>query len=139
MLDNNDPIQRNNLSKTLRSAGLDACELNSGGGIMHLVVTILDTTVKPPIMLAQNPDVKSQLEEAMKTWSHQAMLYIATNSLRTNCEIGLIGNDGRTGNQAASLGWKHVDSLDEAVLTFQQFWNERDRWLRDFINGKLVM
>jgi hypothetical protein len=139
MYDNDDPVQRANLIKVIAAYGLDAWEFNSGGGIMHVVVTILDTSVEPPIISAQNPDLQGQLEEAVKTWSHEATLYIATNSLRTNCEIGLMGNDGRTGSQVASAEWEHVDSLDEAVFVFRKFWNERDRWLQDFVEGKLIL
>ena len=138
MLDNDDPVQRANLIKVLATNDLDTWEFNSGGGTMHVVVTMLDTSVEPPIISAQDPDLQDQLE-AVKTWSHEATLYIVTNSLRTNCEIGLIGNDDCTGNQVASSEWKHADSIEEAVKVFQRFWNERDKWLRDFIEGKLAV
>jgi hypothetical protein len=139
MFDNDDPIQRGHLIRALAAASLGAREFNSGGGIMHVAIAVLNTSVEPPIISAQDPNLRTRLQRTIKTWPHESTLYIATNSLRINCEIGLVGNDGRTGNQVASTEWKYVDSIEEAVSIFQQLWSERDKWLGDFIEGKLAM
>ena len=138
MFDNDDPRQRESLVQALHSAGLDAWEFNSGGGIMHVIVTLLDGTVNPPVISAQSSKLRAALENALKTWPHDSTLYIATNSLQSECDIGLMGNDGRTDAQVTAPDWKHVDSLEEAIPVFQEFWSKRDNWLTAFIAGQLT-
>ena len=139
MFDNDDPNQRQDLIRALKSIGLNAWEFNSGGGIMHVVVPLLDRICDPPVVQAQDPEIRSYLENGIKVWPHETCLYIATNSLRTTCEVGLMGNDGRTGNQVTSAEWEHVDSLGEVVSVFQRYWRERDTWLRKLISGELAV
>lgn len=137
MFDNDDPEQRASLIQALHSVGLDAWDLNSGGGVMHVIVTLLDGTVDPPVISAQAPKLRADLENALRTWPCDSALYIATNSLQSECDIGLMGTDGRTDAQVATSEWKHTDSLEEAVRAFQQLWAKRDSWLKKFIEGKL--
>lgn len=139
MFDNDDPEQRTSLIQALQAVGLDAWELNSGGGVMHVIVTLLDGTVYPPVISAQDPGLRASLEDVVKTWPHDSTLYIATNSLQSECDIGLMGNDGRTDAQVAMSEWKHADSLEEAVSVFQQIWYERDQWLEALIAGQLTL
>ena len=139
MLNNDDPIHRANLIASLSASGLHAWSLNSGGGVMHVVVTLLNMSVKPPVISAQDPTLQARFEQNVNVWLHETMFYIATNSLRTTCEIGLMGQDGRTGSQVASAEWHHVNSLEEALSVFWRLWNERDKWLYDFIEGVLVV
>ncbi len=105
---------------------------------MHVIVTLLDGTVAPPVISAQASKLRADLENALKTWPHDSTLYIATNSLQSECDIGLMGNDGRTDTQVTTPDWKHVDSLDEAVSIFRRFWDERDMWLMDYLEGQLA-
>jgi hypothetical protein len=78
------------------------------------------------------------LENALKIWPHGSALYIATNSLQSECDIGLMGNDGRTDAQVASAEWEHAGSLDEALSIFQRLWGERDKSLTQFVEGRLT-
>jgi len=103
---------------------------------MHVIVTLLDGTVDPPTISAQDSKLCADLENALKAWHCDSTLYIATNSLQSECDVGIMGNDGRTDTQVAAE-WKHADSLEEAVLAFQQLWAKRDSWLKKFIEGKL--
>ena len=137
MFDNDDSVQRASLIQALQSVGLEAWELNSGGGIMHVIVTLLDGAVDPPVISAQDPKLRADLVDALKAWPYDSTLYIATNSLQSECDIGTMGNDGRTDAQVATSEWKHADSLEEAVLAFRQLWAERDSWLNKFVEGKL--
>jgi hypothetical protein len=68
----------------------------------------------------------------------EAYLYIATKSLLTGCEIGLMGADGATGAQLITGDAMPVDSLQAAVAKFQQYWNERDTWLQRMLMGELA-
>lgn len=138
MFENDDPTQRENLIKALTSLGMDAWELNSGGGTMHVIVTLFDYTVYPPVNAARNPTLRSELQEATSAWPAESYLYLATNSLQTECEIGLMGVDGRTGAQVSLEEWKPVSSIEEAIDAIQQLWNERDTWLRRYLSGELV-
>lgn len=138
MFENDDPAQRSKLIDTLNESGLDAWEFNSGGGIMHVIVTLLDFTVDPPIITAHDPELKTQLQKAVSNWP-EAYLYIATNSLNTDCEIGLMGADGATGGQIEAGNWLPVDSLENAVLKFQGYWHERDKWLRGLLTSEYAI
>jgi len=76
---------------------------------------------------AGDPGLRAEIEAGVRLWPQLTSLYIATNSLRTACEIGLIGDDGRTGAQVSSPEWPRAGSLEEAVALFRAFWDERDR------------
>ena len=137
MFDNDDPEQREELIQALQAAGLEAGEWDSGGGITHVIVPLLDPYTVPPTINAQDPGLRSEFEDGLRIWPYEASLYIATNSLQTPCEIGLMGNDGQTGRQAATAEWKPVGSIEEAVSLFQRFWSERDKWLMALLAGDL--
>ena len=139
MFDNDDPDQRNALIAELQSAGLQAGEWDSGGGITHVVVPLLDPYTDPPAVEAEDVTLKTELSLAVKTWPYEASLYVATNSLQTACEIGLLGSDGRTGRQAGTVKWQPVESIDEAASVFQQFWKDRDQWLRAYLVGEISL
>jgi len=138
MFENDDPTQRQSLVDALSRNGLDAWELNSGGGTMHVIVTLLDYTVDPPINAAQDRILHAELQKAAGAWPYDANLYIATNSLQTECEIGLMGVDGRIDVQVTTEEWEPVGSLEEAVNAFQHYWHNRDGWLRAYWDGKLL-
>jgi hypothetical protein len=139
MFENDDPRQRGDLIAALTEKGMNAWELNSGGGTMHVIVTLLDYTVDPPINTAQDQALRSELQVAVEAWPFAASLYIATNSLQTECEIGLMGVDGRTDAQVATEDWNPISSLEEAVNAFQRYWYSRDDWLRTYRNVKLLV
>lgn len=137
MFENDDPVQRKSLIAALTKEGMDAWELNSGGGTMHVIVSLLDYTVDPSINTAQDEGLHAELQKATQTWPYDSNLYIATNSLQTECEIGLMGVDGRTDAQVATEEWEPVSSLEEAISVFQRYWNNRDTWLRAYRDRKL--
>lgn len=137
MFENDDSTQRAELIQALQAVGLDAWELNSGGGTMHVIVTLLDCTVEPPVIAANDARLSSDLHKATTQWP-EAYLYIATNSLETDCEIGLMGADGKSGAQLITEEWTPVDSLRGAVSKFQQCWSKRDEWLRRALVGELA-
>jgi hypothetical protein len=137
LFENDDPSHRSDLIAALAERGLDAWELNSGGGTMHVIVTLCDYSVAPQINTAQDLALRAELHEAAVQWPYAASLYIATNSLQTECEIGLLGIDGRTDAQVSTEEWKPVGSLKEAVDVFQRYWSERDHWLRTYYEGRL--
>ena len=137
MFDNDDPEQREELIQALQAAGLPAGEWDSGGDITHVIVPLLDPYTDPPTINAQDPELRSEFDAGLESWEYEASLYIATNSLQTACEIGLMGSDGRTGAQVATADWKPVNSIEEAVSLFRRYWDERDRWLGAFLAGEI--
>lgn len=138
MFENDDPKQRKQLIKALKKNGLDAWELNSGGGTMHVIVTLFDFSVNPLVNSATDATLFSKLESTSKEWTSDGYLYIATNSLQSDCEIGLMGWDGRTDAQVSLEAWKPIESLEEAVQTIQQHWNDRDKYIQAYLAGELV-
>lgn len=138
MFENDDRAQRKRLIKALVKDGLDAWELNSGGDTMHVIVTLFDFTVDPPVNTATDATLRAKLENAVKGWISDGYLYIATNSLQSDCEIGLMGIDGTTDAQVSLETWRPIDSLEEAVKTIQQHWNDRDKHIRAYLEGELV-
>ena len=137
MFENDDPLQRQRLIAVLLSSGLDAFEINSGGDVMHVVVPLLEGSPDSPKIRAQDPKIQADLQARIRVWPCVATLYIATNSLRTDCEIGLMGNYGTTGSQVTSTEWEPAASIEEALDIFQLRWNERDNWLKAFAQGDL--
>jgi hypothetical protein len=135
MFDNDNSAHRGQLIHALSSRGLDAWEFNSGGGIMHVVVSLLDASVIPAIITAKDARLQKVLLEKAESWPSCAQLYIATNSLQSPCEIGLMGNDGVTGDQIGSEQWEMVNTLEEALSIFLRYWEARDRLLETFLSG----
>ncbi len=105
---------------------------------MHVIVTLVDFSIDPPINTAEDSALRSELQNAAMGYPYAGYLYIATNSLQTDCEVGLMGVDGKTDAQVSLEEWKPVGSLEEAVETIQRFWEERDEWIRAFLQGELV-
>ena len=137
MFDNDDPAQRKALIRALQASGLDAAEYSSGGGIMHVIVPLLDDSTDPATVNASDPSLRTELETGVLSWPHSASLLIATGSAYKPCDVGLFGYNGRTGEQVELPEWEVAKSLQEAEALFQRFWNERDRWLGFFLDGKL--
>ena len=138
MFENDDPAQRKNLITALTEKGLDALELNSGGGTMHVIIQLFDYWVDPPVNAAEDLALRLDLKNAAKNWPYAGYLYIATNNDQTDCEVGLMGVDGKTDAQVSMEEWAPVGSLEEAVETIQRYWSERDKWIRAFLVGELV-
>ena len=136
MFDNDDPAQRKALIQALQACGLGATEYSSGGGIMHVIVPLLDGYGDPPIT-ASDPDLRKELEAGLQAWKHEALLCIATGSAYKPCEVGLFGYNGQTGRQVDLQEWKEARSLEEAKALFQRFWDMRDKWLKAFLAGEL--
>lgn len=136
MFDNSDAAQRAKLIEILGLIGLDAIEFDSGG-TMHVVVPLLDSAARLPQPGTVDPDLAERLAFARETWPYRSWLCIATTSMRSNCDVGFLGSDGRTGDPVASASWQHADSLGDAVCLIWGLWKERARWLRAFQAGSI--
>lgn len=136
--ENDDPSHRKALIQVLDSAGLNALEFNSGGGIMHVLVPLIDPYSDSEISSAENPEIAQKIITYQKKCKEEVSLYIATGSAASSCDIGFIGDDGY-GNQVDSPVWDHAETLDDAVNIFLKLWQERDHWLQEFIEGKLSL
>ena len=62
IFDNDDPLQREGLIQALRSADLDASKYESGGGITHVVVPLIDPFSNPPQVSATDPELRAEIE-----------------------------------------------------------------------------
>ena len=134
--ENDDPSHRKALIRALDSAGFNASEFNSGGGVMHVMMPLIDPYSDNGISSVENPETAKKTADYLKKCKEEASLYIATSSAASNCDIGFIGDDGY-GNQVESPLWEHAGTLDDAVNIFLKLWQDRDYWLHEFLEGKL--
>ena len=136
MLDNDNPDHRAELVKRLNAKGLPAFEWESGGGIVHVVVPLLQEGETRYEINAESTELISDLQKALKHNPYNPHLYIATNSLQTSCEIGLMGEDAY-GNFVSSKNWDRVIEFEAAEKSFYSLWKNRDNWLRKWVSGEL--
>ena len=134
MFSNDIPKDRQALIESLKSQGIIAFEWNSGGNIMHVVIPIIGIFSEPYTIETEDSDLRLLVEEHIQKSSGDEFLYISTNSLQTECEIGVMGQNGVTGSQFASDEWIHADSLEDATMVVLNLWNERDKWIQNFIH-----
>jgi len=136
MFENDNPEDREELIKRLIARGLPAFEFNSGGAIIHVVVPLVQSTESGFETNAQDGGIISELESVLKNNPYDPHLFIATNSLRTSCEIGMMGEDAY-GNFVSTDDWEHAPDIETAQAIFERFWNGRDEWIRRWVASKL--
>ena len=108
-LHNDNSEHRQALIAALVERGLDAYEYGSGGGWQHVCVYLFS-------------------EDG--NW-----LAIATGSMETECEIGLMGD--RDQYQVGDEFPIKPRTLADATDGFQHYWDERDRWVQTYRAGLL--
>ena len=136
IFDNDDPTQRQALIEALAAKGLEASDYNSGGGIMHVLIPLVDPYSEPSLVAAESPEVEQKVRSYFEKCPEAASLYIVTGSAMSNCDIGFIGDNGK-GGQIETPKWEHADIIVEAVVIFMKLWSQRDQWLNAFIRGDL--
>jgi hypothetical protein len=134
--ENDEPTHREALIHALSSVGLFATEYNSGGGIMHVMLPLIDPYSNPELVATESPEVSKKVNTFLGECLEIASLSIVTGSSASNCDIGLIGEDGK-GSQINWPAWKHAETLDDAVSIFLKLWKQRDRWIQAYMNGEL--
>lgn len=134
MFENDNPEDREKLVEELIRHDLNAFEWNSGGGIYHVIVPLINPYDDSISIHAQDKNLVEEMQANIANWPDDTYLFIATNSLQSDCEIGLMGQSGKNGNPVSSPDWKFINYLDEAVKEFQSIWEDRDEWI-----GKLLL
>ena len=133
MFENDNPEDREKLVEELIRHDLNAYEWNSGGGIYHVIVPIINTYNDSNLIHAQDKNLIENMQANIADWPDETYLYISTNSLQSDCEIGLMGQSGKNGNPVSSPDWKFITSLDEAAKEFQCIWEDRDEWIKKLL------
>jgi hypothetical protein len=136
MFDNDNPGDREILIGLLQENGLSAFEWESGGGVCHVSVPLIQVGSPFNVINAVNADLISEVQAALQDSPNNPHFLISTNSLRTSCEVGLMGEDLQ-GNFIASEEWEHTPSSAKALSIFLNFWNHRDSWIREWLQGNL--
>ena len=136
MFENNNPNDREALIERLKAKGLPAFEFDSGSGMMQVIVPILQSGEHGLEINVQDSEVRTELERALEYNPYHPHLFIATNSLRTSCAIGLMGEDA-FGEVISTYDWEFIPDLEQAVGIFMGMWNHRDGWIKLWMNGSL--
>jgi hypothetical protein len=134
MFDNDNPMDRRALITALSRQGLGAFEWDSGRGTIHVCVPLVAMFAEKPQIEVESNELRQDVELALQEAVYEAYLYIMTNSLQTPCEIGVLGAYPDGEHHFASNNWRPVETLEEAVTRFQDLWEERDAWVRAFMN-----
>lgn len=133
MIPNQNPCDKQTLTAALDAAGFDPGELEGPQGETYVGVVLLDMEEDSTIFEAESPEVNAYLEEAARSWKHPAFLHIAAIDSPQGCSVGLVGLDGETGEEFRSDSWKHVDTIEQALEAFQNFWEQRDSFIDIFV------
>lgn len=136
MFENDNPEDRKELIKRLIAKGLPAFEFDSGGGITHIVVPLLQSDGPIIEVNAESAGLVPEINAYLINNPYNPHLFIATNSLRTSCEIGLMGEDA-AGNFISTNDWEFAPEIEKAELIFERFWKDRDVWLKKWIAGQI--
>jgi hypothetical protein len=133
MTPNQNPCEKEALLPALEAAGFDPSELKGPQGEVYVGVVLLDMEGDSTIFEAESPEINAYLEEAARSWRHPAFLHIAAIDSGEGCMVGLIGMDGETGEEFRSDAWKRVDSIEQALQAFQNYWAQRDSFIDIFV------
>jgi hypothetical protein len=136
MFENDNPNDRQQLIEKLQAKGLPASEFDSGSGIHHVVVPLLQLSERGLEIHAQDNELRLELERALEFNPYYPHLFIATNNLRTSFEIGLMGEDAY-GEVISTYDWELIPDVKLAAAIFEGFWNKRDEWLKKWMAGAL--
>ena len=118
MFENHNPNDREQLIEKLRAKGLPASEFDSGGGILQVIVPILRSSERGLEIHAQDSELRLELERALEYNPYHPHLFIATNNLRTSCEIGLMGEDAY-GEVISTYDWEFIPDVELAAAIFE--------------------
>jgi hypothetical protein len=110
-LDSDREDHRRALIRALAEEGLDPYEYHSGGGLMHVVVDLVN-------------------EEG-----GEDLLQIATGSVASPCDVGLMGWNENGNVQDES--YTRTPMLGDAVAAFKRYWSEKEVWVTRFRAGEL--
>ena len=135
--DNNNPDHRILLVEALKERGIPAFEWNSGGGIYHVIVPLISDSESNPEINSEDSTLVSIVLNILKRSSYNPFLFIATNSLRTSCDIGLMGEDPNTGDQVGSINWIYAAELKGVIKQIQKHWDKRDILIKSWVEGSL--
>jgi hypothetical protein len=136
MFENDNPNDREQLIEKLQAKGLPASEFDSGGSILHVIVPLLQSSEQGLEIHTQDSELRIELERALEYNPYHPRLFIATNSSRTSCEIGLMGEDAY-GEVISTYDWELIPNVKLAAAIFEGFWNKRDEWLQKWMAGDL--
>ena len=136
MFQNDNPNDREQLIEKLQAKGLPALEFDSGSGILHVIVPLLRSGERGLEIHAQDSELRIELERTLEYNPYHPHLFIATNNLRTPCEIGLLGEDAY-GEVISTYDWELIRDVELATAIFEGFWNKRDEWLQKWMAGAL--
>jgi hypothetical protein len=136
MFENNNPEDRAKLIEKLQAKGLLASEFDSGSGMIHVIVPLLRSSEHGLEIHAQDSELRTEFELALQYNPYHPHLFIATNSLQTSCEIGLMGEDAY-GEIISTYDWESIPDLEQAAAIFTGFWKNRDEWIKMWMDGKL--
>ena len=136
MFENDNPENREELIRRLIAKGLPAFEFNSGGDIIHVVVPLLQSEEPGFEVNAESVELISEIRRSLVDNSYNPHLFIATNSLRTSCEIGLMGEDAY-GDFVSTHEWEFAPDIERAEIVFESFWKDRDDWLKKWLADQI--
>jgi len=136
MFENDNPNNREQLIERLKAKGLPAFEFDSGGGIFHVIVPLLRSSERGLEIHAQDSELRLKIESALEYNPYHPHLFIATNNLRTSCEIGLMGEDAY-GEAISAYDWELIPDVKLAAAIYEGFWKKRDEWLQMWMAGVL--
>jgi hypothetical protein len=136
MFENDNPNDREQLIERLQAKGLPAFEFDSNGGILHVIVPLLRLSEHGLEIHAQDNELRLELGRTLEYNPYHPHLFIATNHLRTSCEIGLMGEDAY-GEVISTYDWELIPDVELAAAIFEGFWNKRDEWLQKWMAGAL--
>ena len=136
MFENDNPENRKELIQRLITMGLPALEFDSGGGIIHVVVPLLQSDDLGFEVNAEGAELISEINAYLADNQFDPHLFIATNSLRTPCEIGLMGENA-DGEFVSTNDWEFAPEIDDAQRIFEKFWKDRDAWLKRWMMSQI--
>jgi len=137
MLDNDNSVDRADLAAQLRAKGMPAFEWSLGGDLTHVVVPLLQEGEEGYEINSLDGDLGLELHAILEHGAHNPYLFIATNSLESACDIGLMGED-IYGQFVGSAHWEHAAEVEDAIGLFRGFWENGDEWLRKWADGDLA-
>lgn len=131
------PGDRAALANALAQAGLPAMEIEDDG-MAHVVVPLARLQRDGYQAHARNAVLISEVISRFNNYyGYAPHLFITTRSRGAGVDIGISGEDCN-GNAVTLPVWEHTGDLDGAVDIVRRLWEQRDRWLRSWLDGRMV-
>ena len=130
MFDETRPQDRSRLLEVLQEKELEAREFEEDGDV-HVVVPLLDLSTQPKVIATLNPELRTYLSEAGARWSQETYLFIATHHDPEQA-VGLMYEHPDADREFTFENWQPVNTLEEAIEAFENFWDQRDSFLMNF-------